>query len=208
MVLKIEKAGKTPIRFYIAGAILVAVLWGVWNFAIYRPQPTVLSSSPLGAPPPETGQSGSGAAPQTSSNGMSGSGAAAQTSDAGQSESSSNSPTEWQRMAVTVESNTGSLLTTLATALLGAVGWLINEGRKTPKPKKRNLRWGFLAALCAVLSICSGAFSQGFLVTMLDADTLPHGSTYVFLNLAQFIFLLVATYLLAGFAFFDLHEEN
>ena len=208
MLSRIERAWKAPVKFYVAGALLVAVLWGVWKFAIYGTQATVLSSSPLGAPPPETGQGGSPVATQPSSDGRSEPSAAAQPSSAGQSETSANAPTEWQRMSVTVESNTGSLLTTLATALLGAVGWLINEDRKTAKSKKRNLRWGFLAALCAVLSICSGAFSQGFLVTMLDADTLPHGSTYGLLNLAQFIFLLVATYLLAGFAFSGLHEEN
>jgi hypothetical protein len=45
MSSKIKKTGRAPIGFWVAGALLLAALWGVRKYVIYRPQ--VLSSSPL-----------------------------------------------------------------------------------------------------------------------------------------------------------------
>ena len=117
-----------------------------------------------------------------------------------QSPETPSKPDDWQKMSVTVEGNTGALMTTLATALLGGIGWLMFGA---PKAAIRRDMWvGFLAALCAAVSLSFGAISQGHLLFMLSNKNFnPYDPAYVFYNQGQFITLGLGAFLLAGFAF-------
>jgi hypothetical protein len=193
MLPKDKRIGLSRIEFYVVVALLVPALWGIWKYGIYKPR--VLSQTPLTTPPPDAEQNQS---PETHP-----------LPNAVQSAFSATppGPTDWQKMSVTVEGNTGALLTTLATALFGAVGWLVFEARK--KSKKRHLWAAFLAALCTSISLFCGAASQGHLVWMLSRENFnPYDSVYMLLNLAQFGFLGAGACFLAGFAIYDLSEEN
>ncbi len=190
----IKKFGLTRFAFYVVGGLLVVALWGVWKYVIYSPSPAVLSSSPLPSPPLDTAQNESSASTPPPNAG-------------GNPSSATKLPTEWQKMSVTVEGNTGALLTTLATALFGATGWLMFEVRKTSK--KRHTWPGFLAALCAGGSLFFGAVSQGHLLWMLNSgDFDPYDKVYRDLNLAQFVFLFAGAGFLARLVLLDLSEED
>jgi hypothetical protein len=117
------------------------------------------------------------------------------------------SPSDWQKMSVTAETNKGALLTTLATALLGAIGWLIVEARKATK--KRHMWAAFLAAICAGISLYFGSASQGNLLFMLSNENFnPYDSVYTFLTRAQFLTLGVGAFFFADFAFHDFSEDD
>jgi len=182
-----KKKGLSRIEFYVVAALLVVALWSIWEFGINN-RPRILDQLP--APTTDTGQN--------------------------QPSATLPSPSDWQKMSVTVEDNRDNLLTTLATALFGAIGWLVFEARKTPdaretlqKPKKRHRRAVFLAALCTVVSLFCGAASQRHLVAMLSSkDFTPYDPVYSLLNLAQLGFLGAGACFLAGFAIYDLGEED
>lgn len=172
------KTGRSQILFYVGVALVVIALYGVWKYGMNGPR--VLGSeplAPLGVP------------------------------DQNQFSTSPPQPSEWQKMSVTVEGNTGALLTTLATALFGAMGWIMIEARKTPK--KRHMWAGYLAALCTGVSLFFGAASQGHLVSMLSRGSFnPFDPMYRILNISQFGFLIAGACFLAGFAFYDLGKEH
>lgn len=116
-------------------------------------------------------------------------------------------PSEWQKMSVAAETNKSALLTTLATALLGAIGWLIVEARKATK--KRHMWAALLAAICAGISLYFGSAGQGSLLFMLSNENFnPYDSVYTFLTRAQFLSLGAGAFFFADFAFHDFSEEE
>jgi hypothetical protein len=194
MLQKDKGTGLSRLEFYATVAFLAAALCGIWKYGIYN-KPTVLSSSALPALPPDSGQNPPSETPAPLGTGQS---APATTPPP---------PSDWQKMSVTVEGNTGGLLTTLATALFGAIGWLAFEVRKTPR--KRPMWAAFLAAFCTGISLFFGAASQGHLVAMLNGGEFnPYDRVYMLLNLGQFGFLGAGACFLIGFAMYDLREEG
>lgn len=120
--------------------------------------------------------------------------------------SSSSPPTEWQQMGVQAVSETTRLQTTLATAMLGALGLLlVNRGPDRRKP--RHLWSAFLSAMSAGVSLFFGFVVHLYLVGMIESGTfnpysLERPSYY------QFYALLMGAFFLADFAVHDLSEEN
>jgi hypothetical protein len=116
------------------------------------------------------------------------------------------SPSQWQQMGVQAVSETTRLLTTLATALLAALGLLL-VNRDSDRPKPRHLWSAVLSAMGAGVSLFFGFVVHLYLVGMInsesfDAYRLRYPSYY------QFYALLVGAFFLADFAFHDLSREN
>jgi hypothetical protein len=121
------------------------------------------------------------------------------------SSSSPSSALEWEKMQVTAATNNCALLTTLATALLGSIGWIMVEARKTSQ--LRHMWAGFLAALSTGISLYYGSLTQKFLLSMLWKEAFdPWNSMYLYLTTAQFLTLGLGAVFFADFAFNDLSE--
>jgi hypothetical protein len=122
--------------------------------------------------------------------------------------SSSGAPSQWQQMGVQAVSETNSLLTTLATGLLAALGLLLNNpGRNRAKP--RHLWSAFLCAVGAGLSLYFGYVSHLHLLWMIKNDTFdPYSIVYILPSHFQFYTLLAGAFFFADFAVHDLNEEN
>ncbi len=99
----------------------------------------------------------------------------------------------WQQMEERAASEYSSSLTTLATALVGALGWMMVEARRGSKKRHTKLRhiWAaFLAAIYAGVSLYYGSLSQKSLLIMLWAENVdPLHSIYYSLVRNQFVSL-------------------
>ena len=117
-------------------------------------------------------------------------------------------PTEWQKMAAEAMATTNGLLTTLGTAMLGALGLLI--GNKAADGSRVRHMWAaFLAAVGAGLSLYFGYVSHLNLLAMISSQTLnPYDPVYMFSSHAQFYTLLAGAFLFADFAFHGLSKET
>ena len=115
-------------------------------------------------------------------------------------------PSDWQKMSMQVMTDTNGLLTTLATALLGALGLMM--GRKVSGGAGvRHLWAAFLGALGAVLSLYFGYVSHLNLLGMITNETFnPYNSLYMFFSRAQFYSLLAGTFFFADFAVHDFNQ--
>jgi hypothetical protein len=122
--------------------------------------------------------------------------------------SDASSPNGWQAMSVQAMTDTNALLTTLATALLGAVGLLMANAR-TPFGSRH--RWAaFMAAISGGVSLYFGYMSHLNLLGMINIQgfVAPYISVYQFSSHAQFYTLLAGAFFCADFAFHDIGKED
>lgn len=117
-------------------------------------------------------------------------------------------PNDWQKMSMSVMTDTNGLLTTLATALLGALGLMM--GRKVSGGAGPRHMWAaFLGAIGAVLSLYFGYVSHLNLLGMITNETFsPYNRLYMFFSRAQFYSLLAGTFFFADYAVHDFNRET
>jgi hypothetical protein len=115
---------------------------------------------------------------------------------------------EWDKMSVQAMTETNTQLTTLATALLGALGLLMLN--KVERGSKWRHMWAaFLAAGGAVLSLYFGYASHLYLLALINEQAInPYDTVYLFWSHAQFYALLAGTLFFADFAVCQLSEEK
>jgi hypothetical protein len=100
------------------------------------------------------------------------------------------------------------LLTTLATALLGALG-LIMGNKVSAGSKLRHMWAAFLAAIGGVLSLYFGYVSHLNLLAMIGNEYFnSYDPLYLFFSHAQFYSLLAGTFFFADFAVHDFNQET
>jgi succinate dehydrogenase hydrophobic anchor subunit len=115
-------------------------------------------------------------------------------------------PTQWQQMGVSIASETARLLTTLGTALLGALGLLMSD-RRVAKPK--HLSAAFACAMSTGLSLYYGYVVHLRLLWMLSNKAFDATSAFfVTPSHYQFYALLAAGFFFADFAAHNLGEET
>ncbi len=115
-------------------------------------------------------------------------------------------PSDWQKMSAEAMAGTNGLLTTLGTALLGAVGLLMVKARENSK--LRHMWAAFLAAISGGVSLYFGYMSHLNLLAMVNNQNLSaYDPVYLFSSHAQFYTLLAGTFFFADFAFNDLSGE-
>lgn len=117
-------------------------------------------------------------------------------------------PTDWQQISFQAMSDITGLLTTLGTALLGAIGLLMVQSGKASK--SRSLWAAFLAAICGGISLYFGYVSHLNILAMIQVQNqLPvYNSVYQFSNQAQFYTLLAGAFFFADFAFHGMGAEE
>jgi hypothetical protein len=120
----------------------------------------------------------------------------------------SSEPTDWQKMSADTMTDTNRLLTTLGTAMLGALGLLM--GNKVRNPHESQHMWAaFLGAIGAGLSLYFGYVSHLNLLAMISNQTIsPYDPVYLFSSHAQFYALLAGAFFVADFAVHDLNQER
>lgn len=101
-----------------------------------------------------------------------------------------------------------SLLISLCTGLLGATGFLLTNGRKSPHWSRA--KWfAFASALCVALSIIFGYRAYVAILGMLSEGIwYPYNSILTGNRDAQFIAFLLAVLLFGDFAFQTFHVED
>jgi hypothetical protein len=116
-------------------------------------------------------------------------------------------PNDWQKMSMQAMTDTNGLLTTLATALLGALGLMM--GRKVSGGAGARHMWAaFLGAIGAGLSLYFGYVSHLNLLAMISNETFDsYNRLYLFFSHAQFYSLLAGTFFFADFAVHDFNPE-
>lgn len=115
-------------------------------------------------------------------------------------------PSDWQKMSAEAMTGTNGLLTTLGTALLGAVGLLMVKAREGSK--LRHMWAAFLAAISGGVSLYFGYVSHLNLLAMVNNQNLSaYDPVYLFSSHAQFYTLLAGAFFFADFAFHDLSSE-
>jgi hypothetical protein len=112
--------------------------------------------------------------------------------------------TEVQEKQLEAFLNMNGLLITLATALLGAIGFLMGRGRKPT-----HLWAGFGSAICAMLSLYFGYQAYQDLLFMFQHNTFDLLTTLIERDRhAHFYTLLLGVVLFADFAFHELSQED
>lgn len=112
----------------------------------------------------------------------------------------------WDDKAMRAYSDMSSLLTTLGTAMLGAVGFLLANRRKTSHVP--HLWSALLGATCVGLSIYFGYVCHLYLLAAAASRTFdPYNLSTIWPSRAQFYSLLMAVFFFADFAFHDLGGE-
>lgn len=115
------------------------------------------------------------------------------------------SPSDWQKMLAETMASMNSLLTTLCTGLLGAVGLLMVKAREGVK--LRHMWAAFLAAISGGVSLYFGYASHLSLLAMVNNENLSaYDPVYLFSTQAQFYTLLAGAFFLADFAFQQLND--
>jgi hypothetical protein len=103
---------------------------------------------------------------------------------------------------------TNGLLTTLGTALLGAIGLLISN-RAASCSKPRHLWAAFLAVACGGVSLFFGYTSHSNLLYLIHIKNInPYDAGYLYSSHAQFYTLLVGAFFAADFAVHDLSKGD
>ena len=117
-------------------------------------------------------------------------------------------PDDWQKMSVQAMAQTNGLLTTLGTALLGAVGLLIsNKAADCSRP--RHLWAAFLAIACGALSLFFGYTNHSNLLYMIEFKNInPYDPGYLYSSHAQFYTLLAGAFFAADFAVHYVSKES
>jgi hypothetical protein len=116
-------------------------------------------------------------------------------------------PSDWQKMVTDTMTQTNGQLTSLGTALLGALGLLI--GRARNRSKFRHIWAAFLAAASAALSLYFGYLGHVYILSMINNHVPdPTDPVYFFLSRSQFLSLLAGAFFFADFAFHDLSGED
>jgi hypothetical protein len=116
-------------------------------------------------------------------------------------------PNDWQKMVTEAMSQTNGQLTSLGTALLGALGLLM--GRARNGSGFRHIWAAFLAAAGAVLSLYFGYMGHVYILSMINTHSPnPADPVYFFLSRSQFYTLLAGAFFFADFAFHDLSRED
>lgn len=122
--------------------------------------------------------------------------------------STGSGPEEWDKMSVQAMTETNTQLTTLATALLGALG-LLMINKVEAGSKWRHMWAAFLGAIGGGLSLYFGYASHLYLLTMISGQAInPYDPVYVFWSHAQFYTLLTGAFFFADFAVHQLCEEK
>ena len=120
--------------------------------------------------------------------------------------SASDAPSQWQQLAIQALSETNQLLTTLATALLGALGLILSREHRRSKP--RHLWSAALCALCTGLSLYYAYVIHVRLLWMVTIENFDATSPlYRSPSYCQFYFLLAAVFFFADFAVHDLGHD-
>lgn len=120
--------------------------------------------------------------------------------------SPNSNPNQWQQMGFQAISETNRLLTTLGTALLGALGLVLGDRAKNRTP--HHLWSAFLSAMSTCLSLYYGYVGHLNLLTMIYSENFdPYSPAYLLPSHLQFYTLLVGVFLLAGFVFYNLRRE-
>lgn len=124
------------------------------------------------------------------------------------SSSTTADPNQWQQMGLQAISEMNTLLTTLATALLGALGLLLSSGARNG-PRPRHLWSAFISALLVGVSIYFGYVVHLHVLWMIKYENFdPNSLMYILPSYSQFYTLLVAVFFFADFAVHDLIEEK
>ena len=122
--------------------------------------------------------------------------------------SSSGDPNQRQQMGLQAVSTMNSLLTTLATALLGALGLLLGN-RIRPRPQPRHLWSAFVSAVFVGVSLYFGYVGHLHVLWMIKNETFdPYSLMYILPSHSQFYALLLGVFFFADFAVHDLSEEK
>lgn len=122
--------------------------------------------------------------------------------------SSTDSPSQWQQLGIQIASETTRLLTTLATALLGALG-LFFANRESSGVKPRHMWSAFTTALCGALSLYYGYVVHLHLLWMITYKAFdPTSDLFLFPSHVQFYALLAGGFFFADFAISNLSEPK
>jgi hypothetical protein len=114
---------------------------------------------------------------------------------------------DWSSITVKAMTDINALLTSLATALLGAIGLLIaNAGNSS---KTAHTWAAFLAAISGGVSLYCGYECHCFVLTMITNQTFfgTYEDAYLIYKNIQFFALLAGALFLADFAFHGLSED-
>jgi hypothetical protein len=107
-------------------------------------------------------------------------------------------------MTVQAMTQTNALLTTLGTALLGALGLLISN-RTQDRATSQHMWAAFLAAAAGGLSLFFGYMSHSNLLYMIHIRNVnPYDQAYLYSSHAQFYTLLAGAFFAADFAVHEL----
>lgn len=113
----------------------------------------------------------------------------------------------WPDLAVKVMTDLNSVLTTLGTALLGAVGWLVVQERR--RSGTRHQWSAFLAVLAGGISLYFGYVSHLNLLWLINNQNLnTYQLVYLFSSRFQFYSLLAGAFFFADYAFYHFTEEK
>lgn len=117
------------------------------------------------------------------------------------------SSVDWPFITVKAMTDANALLTSLATALLGAVGLLIVKARDSSK--SAHMWAAFLAAISGGVSLYGGYQCHCFVLTMIAYQTFSgaYEDAYLIYRDIQFFALLAGAVFLADFAFHGLGEH-
>jgi hypothetical protein len=121
--------------------------------------------------------------------------------------SSSGNPNQWQQIGFQAVSQMDGLLTTLATALLGALGLLLVRVRAGQQP--RHLGSAFVSGVFVGLSLYFGYVGHLHVLYMIHTETFdPFSLLYILPSHSQFYALLLGFFFFGDFAVHDLSEEK
>ena len=97
---------------------------------------------------------------------------------------------QWDQMGLQVVSEKDSLLTTLGTAMMGALGFLLVGGPRT-RTRPRHQWSAFVSALCVGVSLYFGYVSHLHVLWMIKSQTFdPYSALYLLPSQGQFYALL------------------
>ena len=86
---------------------------------------------------------------------------------------------QWDQMGLQVVSEKDSLLTTLGTAMMGALGFLLVSGPRN-RPRPRHQWSAFISALCVGVSLYFGYVSHLHVLWMIKGQTFdPYSALYL-----------------------------
>lgn len=114
----------------------------------------------------------------------------------------------WDQKGIDVVAGLNSLLTTLGTAVLGAIGFLLwNVHRKGAQ--RPHMLSALLGAMCVALSLYFGFVGHLHILWWTETKSFSPGSVIVMWpHMAQFYTLLLGAFFLADFAVYDLSKED